>query len=52
MHKLTMDGNPSHEEIRIHYNRLSAKDKGKDWKPFNKLLELLKDFDGVRIYRL
>lgn len=51
-HKLMMDGNLTHDEIRAHYNRLSEEDKGKDWKPFNKLLVLLKKFDGLRIYRL
>ena len=51
-HKLMMDGKLAHEEIRAHYNRLPEADKGKDWKPFNKLLELLKKFDGLRIYRL
>ena len=51
-HKLAMDGKPSHDEIRAHYRRLSRADQGKDWKPFNKLLQLLKEFDGLRIYRL
>ena len=47
-----MDGRLTHEEIRAHYNRLAAADQGKDWKPFNNLLLLLRKFDGVRIYRL
>lgn len=51
-HKLMMDGMLTHDEIRAHYNRLSEEDKGKDWKPFNQLLLLLKKFDGLRIYRL
>lgn len=51
-HKLMMDGKLTHEEIRAHYNRLAAADQGKDWKPFNNLLLLLRKFDGVRIYRL
>jgi len=51
-HKLMMDGKVTHDEIRAHYNRLSEEDKGKDWKPFNKLLVLLNKFEGLRIYRL
>ena len=51
-HKLTMDGRPTHDEIRAHYQRLPKIYQDKDWKPFNKLLVLLKKFDGLRIYRL
>ncbi len=51
-HKLMMDGKLTHDEIRAHWQRLPRADQGKDWKPFNKLLELLKKFDGLRIYRL
>ena len=51
-HKLMMDGVLTHDEVRAHYKRLPEADKGKDWKPFNKLLSLLKKFDGLRIYRL
>ena len=51
-HKLCMDGVPSSEEIRDHYLHLDKKDQDKDWKPFNRLLILLRKFDGLRIYRL
>ncbi len=51
-HKLMMNGRLTHDEIRAHWQRLSKKDQGKDWRPFNKLLELLKKYDGLRIYRL
>ena len=51
-HKLTMDGEPTEAEIRVHYDGLSEDDQGKDWKPFNTMLKLLKKFDGTRIYRL
>ena len=51
-HLLVMDGDPSPEEIRTHYFSLSEEDQDKDWKPFNRLLQLLKKFDGLRIYRL
>jgi hypothetical protein len=26
-------------------------EKGKDWMPFNRLLEMIRKFDGLRIYR-
>ena len=51
-HKLAMDGTITSEEIREHYNGLSEEDQGKDWKPFNSMLQLLKKFDGLRIYKL
>ena len=51
-HKLAMDGEPTTEEIRTHYFSLPEEDQDKDWKPFNRLLELLKKFDGLRIYKL
>ena len=51
-HKLMLDGPLTSDAVRAHYLRLSEADKGKDWKPFNRLLELLKKFDGLRIYRL
>lgn len=51
-HKLCMDGKLNHEEIRAHYQRLPKAYQDKDWKPFNKLLELLKTLDGSKIYRL
>ncbi len=51
-HKLAMDGPVTPEDIREHYLSLSPEDQGKDWKPFNSMLRLLKKFDGLRIYRL
>ena len=51
-HKRMMDGKLTHDEIRAHFKRLPEADKDKDYKPFNRLLELLKQFDGLRIYRL
>ncbi len=51
-HKLAMDGSPTSSEVFEHYGNLSEDDQGKDWKPFNKMLKLLKKFDGTRIYRL
>ena len=51
-HKLAMDGNLTIKDIREHYFSLSEEDQGKDWRPFNSMLRLLKRFDGLRIYRL
>ena len=51
-HKLMLDGELTPERAMLHYHHLSESDQQKDWKPFNKLLVLLKKFDGVRIYRL
>ena len=51
-HKLCMDGQLTHEEIRAHHQRLPKAYQDLDWKPFNRLLELMKKFDGLRIYRL
>ena len=50
IHKLAMDGEPSAEEIRDHFFRLSEEDQDKDWRPFSGMLKLLKKFDGLRIY--
>ena len=51
-HKLCMNGNFGELEIAKHYLSLPLEDQGKDWKPFNSLLKLIKKYDGLRIYRL
>ena len=51
-HKLTMDGNPTEAEVAEHYMGLDEVDQDKDWKPFNRMLQLLKKYDGTRIYSL
>ena len=51
-HKLAMAGRPADEEVFRHYEQLSEEDQGKDWKPFRSMLELIRKFDGLRIYRL
>ncbi|MBQ7736273.1 MAG: hypothetical protein IJT62_00390 [Oscillospiraceae bacterium] len=51
-HALAMDGDPSSEEVKLHFFSLSDEDQDKDWKPFNSMLLLLKKFDGLRLYRL
>ena len=52
MHKLMMDGELTKERIMQHYQNLSEEDQGKDWKPFNSMLKLIKKYDGLRIYTL
>ena len=51
-HVLCMDSWEDENEIHIHYDQLSPEEQGKDWKPFNSMLKLLKKYDGVRIYKL
>ena len=51
MHKLAMAGNPSKNQIFEHYQSLTADEQGKDYEPFNRLLKLIKKYDGLRIYR-
>ena len=51
-HKLCMDGQLTHDEIRAHYQRLPRVYQDLDWKPFNRLLELLKSMEGSKIYRI
>ncbi len=51
-HMLCMDSWEDENEIHIHYDQLPLEEQGKDWKPFNSMLKLLKKYDGVRIYKL
>lgn len=51
-HKLCMSGDFGELEIAKHYLMLSEEDQGKDWKPFNTMLKLIRKFDGLRIYKL
>ena len=52
MHELAMDGELTPEAVYAHYLALPEREQGKDWKPFNTMLALLKKFDGLRIYKL
>ena len=52
-HKLAMDGTElTSEQIQKHYDELSDSDKNKDKLPFNSMLQLVRKFDGLRIYRV
>ena len=51
-HKLCMNGDFGELEIARHYLQLPEEEQGKDWKPFNTMLKLIRKFDGLRIYKL
>ena len=51
-HKLCMNGDFGELEIARHYLALPEEVQGKDWKPFNTMLKLIRKFDGLRIYKL
>ena len=51
-HKLCMNGDFGELEIARHYLSLPEEVQGKDWKPFNTMLKLIRKFDGLRIYKL
>ena len=52
MHKLTMYGSPTTEELKAHFRTLPDSEQGKDVEPFNRMLQLIRKFDGLRIYHL
>ena len=47
-----MNRGADREAIRAHFNQLPENEQGKDIWPFNSMLQLLKKFDGLRIYHL
>ncbi len=52
MHKLAMSADTDTEAIFAHYQQLPEEEQGKDWKPFNSMLRLIRKYDGLRIYKL
>jgi hypothetical protein len=47
-----MDGELTKERIIAHYQEhLSEYEKQKNYQPFNRMLKLMRKFDGVRIYQ-
>lgn len=52
LHKCMMDEELTEENIKKHYLELPEEEQGKDYLPMNSMLKLLKQYEGVRIYRL
>ena len=52
MHKLVMPGSPKDEEVYEHFWKLPVEERKKDYEPFNSMLNLIKKYDGLRIYSL
>ena len=52
MHRDTLPPGTGDKAILKHYDSLPPEVQGKDSLPFNRLLRLLKKYDGVRIYKL
>ena len=52
MHKLTLNADEDDETVRDHYKTLSEDVQKMDYMPFNRMLKLLKKYDGARIYKL
>ena len=51
-HRLVMDGELTKGRIIAHYQEhLSEYEKQKNYQPFNRMLKLMRKFDGVRIYQ-
>lgn len=51
-HKAALDGDLTQQTIQAHYHGLPEGEKGKDWLPFNSMLRLMEQFDGLRLYKL
>ena len=52
IHKCMMDEELTQENILKHYLSLPEDEQDKDFLPMNSMLKLLKQYEGVRIYRL
>jgi hypothetical protein len=52
VHKLMMNGEITSEKAAAHYADLPVEEQDKDIKPMNSMLKLIRQFDGLRIYRL
>ena len=50
-HRLAADGQQTEEQLFVRYQNLSQAEKDKDRQLFNRMLKLLKKFDGLRIYQ-
>lgn len=52
IHNLMMDEVLTQENVLQHYEALSKEEQNKDTAPMNSMLKLLKQYEGLRIYRL
>jgi hypothetical protein len=52
VHKLMMDGEITEESALEHYNDLPVEEQDKDTAPMNSMLKLIRQYDGLRIYRM
>jgi hypothetical protein len=52
VHKLMMDGEITAESALKHYNELPVEEQDKDTAPMNSMLKLIRQYDGLRIYRM
>ena len=52
IHALMIDGEITKERAAAHYAALSKEEQEKDTAPMNCMLGLLRQFEGLRIYRL
>lgn len=52
LHKCMLDEELTEDNIIRHYRELPEEDQGKDYLPMNSMLRLMKQYEGVRIYRL
>lgn len=52
IHKLMMDEMLTKESVLKHYEELPTEEQNKDTAPMNSKLKLLKQYEGLRIYRL
>jgi hypothetical protein len=52
VHKLMLDGEITAESALEHYDHLPAEEQDKDTAPMNSMLKLIRQYDGLRIYRM
>ena len=52
IHKLMMKEEITEDGAADHYAKLPVEEQDKDTKPMNSMLKLIKQYEGLRIYRL
>lgn len=51
VHKLMMDGELTPQRVKEHYEALPLEEQNKDTEPMNSMLKLMKNYEGLRIYK-